>query len=236
MPDIGYQGAAQAGLLSFLSPCLLPLLPFYLCYLTGISLSETRTSTRLHPIIHGAAFALGITTIFVLLGLRITTPGRALANYHPQLSLLAAAILGLLGLSMLLLPWPPRQSNSVWPFTGGPTAQAYVIGLSFGFGWTPCAGPALAAILSLTSDRDSIMHGGTLLLTYGLAMTLPFVLISLCIRPVLNRTRQNRPLLRHMQRVMGVMLILFAALIATGRVQLISGWLLRQFDWSFTII
>ena len=115
------------------------------------------------------------------------------------------------------------------------TAGAYLMGLAFGFGWTPCVGPALAAILFVASGQDELWRGGTLLLVYGLAMTLPFVLAALFARPFLDWVGRHRRKLAAVERVMGVMLILFAVLIATDSVNRIAAVMIDNFDWSATL-
>ncbi len=109
------------------------------------------------------------------------------------------------------------------------------MGLAFGFGWTPCVGPALAAILMVASVSGDLWRGGALLLTYGLAMTLPFVVAALFARPFLGWAQRHRRLLGQAEKAMGVMLLVFAVLIATDRVNLIGQWLLENFDWSATL-
>jgi cytochrome c-type biogenesis protein len=112
---------------------------------------------------------------------------------------------------------------------------AYAMGLAFGFGWTPCVGPALAAILMVASTMGDPMRGGLLLAVYGLAMTLPFVIAALFAAPFLGWLARHRALMGHVEKVMGVMLIIFGLLIATNSVNLIGDWLIRNFDWSATL-
>ena len=114
-------------------------------------------------------------------------------------------------------------------------AGAYVMGLAFGFGWTPCVGPALAAILMVASGMGDLWRGGALLLVYGLSMTLPFVLAAFFAGPFLGWVARHRALMGHVEKAMGVMLIVFGILIATNSVNLIADWLIRNFDWSATL-
>lgn len=243
MPDLSYGGAILAGLLSFLSPCILPMVPFYLCYLAGISMAELRAG-GVQPgaqgrLLAGAtAFALGVTTIFVLLGLGATALGPAFARWQTELSWLAAAILTLFGLHFLGVLRIPILYREARVQAGGNPASlggAYLMGLAFGFGWTPCAGPALAAILFVASAQGDLWRGGTLLLAYGLAMTLPFVLAALFARPFLAWVSRHRPWLARIEQAMGALLILFAALIVTGGIDRIAGAMIDAFDWSATL-
>ncbi|KGJ04241.1 cytochrome c-type biogenesis protein [Paracoccus halophilus] len=244
MPDISYGGAIIAGLLSFLSPCILPMVPFYLCYLAGISMGDLRAEGGLRPgaqrrlVIGAVAFALGVTTIFVLLGLGATVLGSAFARWRTELSWLAAAILAGFGLHFLGLIRIPLLYREARIEAGGDPASlagAYLMGLAFGFGWTPCVGPALAAILFVASGQDDLWRGGALLLVYGLAMTLPFVLAALFARPFLSWVGRHRRALGWVERGMGAMLILFAVLIATDSVNRIAAVMIENFDWSATL-
>lgn len=238
MLDISYAGAALAGLLSFFTPCILPMVPFYLCYMAGISMSELRDDGGIAPgaqrrlVISAVFFALGVSTIFVLLGMGATALGQTFVQWRQPLSYVAAAILLLFGLHFLgilrigLLYREARLESKAEPTT---VIGAYVMGLAFGFGWTPCVGPALAAILMVASGMGDIWQGGSLLLVYGLAMTAPFVVAALFARPFLGWMQRNRKYLGHVEKVMGVMLIIFAILIATNAVNMIADAMIRWF-------
>lgn len=244
MLDISFGGAALAGLLSFLSPCILPMVPFYLCYMAGLSMSELRAEGGVAPgaqrrlVAQAVVFALGVTTIFVLLGLGATALGRAFVQWKEALSWVAALILLVFGLHFLgvvRIPFLYREARL--EAKAAPTSMlgAYVMGLAFGFGWTPCVGPALAAILMVASGMGDLWRGGALLMVYGLAMTFPFVLAALFAKPFLGWVGRNRRYLGHVEKAMGVMLIVFAVLIATNSVNMIGDFLLRNFDWSATL-
>jgi cytochrome c-type biogenesis protein len=245
MLDISFGGAALAGLLSFLSPCILPMVPFYLSYMAGLSVSELREGDTIAPgargrlVIQALAFAIGVTTIFVLLGLGATALGRGFAQWKEPLSYVAAAVLILFGLHFLgvfrigFLYREARVHAGANPRT---LAGAYVMGLAFGFGWTPCVGPALAAILMVASGMGDLWRGGALLLVYGLAMTLPFVAAAVFAGPFLAWVARHRALMGHVEKAMGVMLIVFGLLIATNSVNLIAEWMIQNFDWSATVI
>ena len=244
MLDISFGGAALAGLLSFLSPCILPMVPFYLSYMAGLSVRELRDGDTIAPgargrlVVQALAFAIGVTTIFVLLGLGATALGRSFAQWKEPLSWVAAAVLILFGLHFLgilrigLLYREARVESASNPRT---LAGAYVMGLAFGFGWTPCVGPALAAILMVASGMGDLWRGGVLLLIYGLSMTLPFVLAAFFAGPFLSWVARHRALMGHVEKAMGVMLIVFGILIATNTVNLIADWLIRNFNWSATL-
>ena len=244
MLDISYAGAALAGLLSFFTPCILPMVPFYLCYMAGISMSELREDGDIAPgaqkrlVISAVFFALGVSTIFVLLGMGATALGQTFAQWRQPLSYVAAAVLLVFGLHFLgvirigLLYREARIDSKAEPTT---VIGAYVMGLAFGFGWTPCVGPALAAILMVASGMGDIWQGGALLLVYGLAMTAPFVVAALFAKPFLRWMQRNRRYLGYVEKVMGVMLIIFAILIATNAVNMIADAMIRWFPWFLSL-
>lgn len=242
MLDISFAGAAFAGLLSFFTPCILPMVPFYLCYMAGISMSELRGDAGITPgaqrrlILSSVFFAAGVTTIFVLLGMGATAVGQAFADYMDYLKWVAVAVLLLFGLHFLgvvrigLLYREAKIESSAEPTT---ILGAYAMGLAFGFGWTPCVGPALASILMIASGMGDIARGGLLLLVYGIGMTAPFVIAALFSGPFLRWTARHRDKLQYVEKLMGGMLILFAILIATDTVNAIAQWMIETFPaWT----
>lgn len=240
MLEMSYGGAAIAGILSFLSPCILPIVPFYLCYMAGISMNELRGEDHIPSgavrrlVISAVFFALGVTSIFVLLGMGATALGQGFRAWKEELSYVAAAILFLFGLhflGVLRIPFLYREArieSSAEPTT---ILGAYLMGLAFGFGWTPCVGPALAAILMVASGMGDVTKGGLLLLVYGLAMTFPFVIAAAFARPFLAWMQRNRKYLGHVEKAMGVMLILFAVLIATNSIAYIAQFMIDNVPW-----
>jgi cytochrome c-type biogenesis protein len=212
--------------------------------MAGISMQELRGDGAIAPgaqrrlVMSATAFALGVTTIFVLLGLGATALGSAFIQWKDQLSYVAAAVLLVFGLHFLgivRVPFLYREARLESKAEPSSLIGAYVMGLAFGFGWTPCVGPALAAILMVASGMGDMWQGGLLLLVYGLAMTLPFVVAALFARPFLAWVGRNRKYLGHVEKVMGVMLIIFALLIATNTVNYIADFMIRHFDWSGTL-
>ena len=238
MPDISYMGALLAGLLSFFTPCILPMVPFYLSCMAGISMNELKGDGEINPgaqrrlLISAIAFAAGVTSIFVMLGMGATALGSAFAQWKQPLSYVAAGILLVFGLHFLgilkigLLYREARLESKAEPTT---VAGAYVMGLAFGFGWTPCVGPALATILMVASGMGDISKGALLLLVYGVGMTAPFVIAALFAKPFLAWASRNRKYLGYVEKIMGVMLIVFAILIATNGVNLIAQWMIETF-------
>ena len=242
MLEISFAGAAFAGLLSFFTPCILPMVPFYLSYMAGISMTELRGEEDIPPgaarrlVTSSVLFAAGVTTVFVLLGMGATAVGRAFADWMQPLSYAAAALLFVFGLHFLgvirvpLLYREARIESTAEPST---LLGAYLTGLAFGFGWTPCVGPALASILMIASGMGDVTRGGLLLLVYGIGMTAPFIAAAFFARPFLAWSARNRSKLQYAEKAMGVMLIIFALLIATNTVNIIAQWMLDTFPgWT----
>lgn len=238
MLDITFAGAALAGILSFFTPCILPMVPFYLSYMAGISMSELSDDGEISPgaqarmVVSAVFFALGVTTIFVLLGMGATAMGQLFIQWKGVLTYVAGAVLLVFGLHFLgvvrigLLYRDAHLNSRAQPhnFFG-----AYVMGLVFGFGWTPCVGPALAAILMIAGGMGDIWQGGALLFVYGVSMTAPFIVAAVFAKPFLRWAQRNKRYMVVVEKVMGAMLILFAALIVTGSVDLIADAMIRWF-------
>ncbi|MAU44580.1 MAG: cytochrome C biogenesis protein CcdA [Yangia sp.] len=242
MLEMSFAGAALAGLLSFFTPCVLPMVPFYLCYMAGLSMTELRGDQDLAAgaqrrlVLSALFFAAGVTTIFVLLGMGATAVGQAFADWKQPLSYAAAALLLVFGLHFLgvirvpLLYREARLESKAEPTT---VLGAYLMGLAFGFGWTPCVGPALASILMIASGLGDIGRGGLLLLVYGIGMTAPFVVAAVFSGPFLRWTARHRSKLQYVEKLMGAMLIVFAILIATDSVNIIAQWMIDTFPgWT----
>ncbi len=238
MLEISLLGAAAAGLLSFFTPCILPMVPFYLAYMGGLSMTELKGEGEIAPgaqrrlLISAVFFALGVTTIFMLLGMGATALGRAFGLYLEPLSYLAAAILVVFGLHFLgviRVPLLYREARLESKAEASTVFGAYLMGLAFGFGWTPCVGPALASILMIASGMGDIWQGALLLFVYGVGMTAPFIIAALFAKPFLTWVQQHRKAFAWVEKGMGAMLIVFAILIATGGVNLIADMMIRWF-------
>jgi cytochrome c-type biogenesis protein len=231
--DVTLTAAFGAGLLSFVSPCILPIVPFYLCYMAGLSMEElaaeeTPARARFALVASAVAFSLGILTVFVGLGAAASTFGQLLRDWFDVLRWVAAAVIGLLGLhflGVLRIGFLYREARIDAGKPAG-IAGAYLVGLAFAFGWTPCVGPVLAAILFTAGAQETAGAGAGLLLVYGLGMTLPFVLAALFAGPFLAWARRFRRHLASMERVMGAALVVFAVLIGTDAVSFIAQWMI----------
>jgi cytochrome c-type biogenesis protein len=241
MFDITIFGAALGGLLSFVSPCVLPIVPFYLSYLAGVSIGQLNDgadlprSVRQRAVLAAICFSAGVITVFVGLGASATVFGQVVRDYFDVLRYVAGAIIVAMGLhfiGIVKIPILYRQFQS----TQGDVKNvsllgAYVIGLAFAFGWTPCVGPVLAAILFTAAGQETAMNGALLLFVYGAGMTMPFVLAALFIRPFMGWMARFRRHLGRIEMAMGVFLIVFGVLIATNRVNLIAQWMLDTIPW-----
>lgn len=245
MFDVSLFGALAAGLLSFLSPCILPIVPFYLSYLAGVGMNqisadaEISRGVRLRAVVSACCFALGVITIFVALGATATVFGDMVRQYFDFLRWAAAALIIVMGLHFLgivKIGILYRQLRADAGNTSGVGfAGAYVIGLAFAFGWTPCVGPVLAAILFTAAGQETAGHGASLLFAYGVGMTAPFVLAALFVGPFMRWMSKFRRHLGTVEKITGALLVVFGLLIATNSVNVIAEWMLRNIPWFSTI-
>ena len=233
--DVSYGGAFIAGLLSFLSPCVLPLVPPYLCFLAGVSFeeyaSEQDTVAR-SVFLTAVAFVLGFTTVFVLLGATAGVVGQVLTRYLDILSIVAGAVILLVGLhflGVLRLTWLYASKTVDVQRKPPGMIGGYVVGLAFAFGWTPCVGPVLAAILFLAGSKESVWQGASLLFVYSLGIGLPFLAAALFARPFLNLMSRARRHMHTIERTMGGLLVVTGVLVMTGQMSTMAYWLLELF-------
>jgi cytochrome c-type biogenesis protein len=235
MTDVTFPTAAAAGLISFLSPCVLPLAPPYLCYLAGASLEqlveEGEARARRNTLIAALLFVLGFATVFVALGATASVFGALLRQWSHVLSVLAGLAIVAMGLHFLgafrihalfrekrlEIAKPP----GLW--------SAYLMGLAFAFGWTPCIGPILAAILVVAGSQDTIGRGAALLGAYSIGLGAPFVLAALAMGPFLAAARRFRSQFARVEKVAGALLVLTGAAFLSGGVQAASTWLIDAF-------
>ncbi|MBF9059639.1 cytochrome c biogenesis protein CcdA [Rhodobacterales bacterium HKCCSP123] len=245
MFDISLTGAFLAGLLSFLSPCILPMVPFYLSYLGGMSAAEVAQggavtrATRVRAVVGASFFAAGVLTVFVALGASASAFGQALREWMDILRWVAAALIIVMGLHFLGVIRIGLLNRSLRAEPGDTSnlgfGGAYLIGLAFAFGWTPCVGPVLAAILFMAGTTDSAGQGMQLLFAYGIGMTLPFVLAAGFVGPFMRLMGRFRRHLGKVEKVMGAALVVFGVLIATNALLYIGQWMIDNFEVFRTI-
>ncbi|KAF0132866.1 MAG: cytochrome c-type bioproteinis protein [Xanthobacteraceae bacterium] len=229
MPDVTLTAALIAGLVSFLSPCVLPLVPPYLVYLTGATLDDL-ADTEANPALVRRAVLLEL--VFVAMGASASMIGHYVRVYSASLSMVAGVVIIIMGLHFLGLfriPLLYRQAKiDMAPPKAGPVG-AYLMGLAFAFGWTPCIGPVLAAILAVAASEVTIHKGAGLLAVYSLGLGIPFVLAAFAIKPFLRFAAAIRHRLRVVEMVMGGLLVLTGLAFLTGKMSTVAFWLLETF-------
>ena len=224
---LGLAVAFVAGLLSFLSPCVLPLVPSYVGFLTGMTLPEM-TGRRRVALLHALLFVAGFSLVFVLLGASATALGGALKYYQVWIARVGGVLVILFGLVCLgvvkagFLDQERRLQLQHKPV--GYLGSA-LVGVAFGAGWTPCIGPVLGAILSLAATSDSVSRGMLLLGVYSAGLAVPFLLAAVAVESFLEWFQRFRRFLPWVMRVSGVLLILVGLLMVTGQFTRLAGWL-----------
>jgi len=225
--------AFLAGVISFLSPCVLPIVPPYLAYMSGISLSEGTDKNKVVSIFLSAVFfVLGLSTVFLILGFTASALGTVFLSYQDTLITISGILVmgfGLHFLGILRIGFLEREARFEASSQNGSAFGAYVLGLAFAFGWTPCIGPQLASILTLAASEGSVARGTTLLGVYALGLGVPFLLVAL----FLSRLSATLTWLkRHMQiieRLMGLLLWTIGLMMLTGGFADFSFWILDTF-------
>ncbi len=238
--DISILTALGAGALSFLSPCVLPLVPPYLCYMAGVSVDDFRNDkasseamrTRIRLLTTAFTFVLGFTTVFVALGAGATSIGHFLRQWQQEMAIAAGLIIILMGLNFLGLiriPFLSREARFQANSAPATPLGAYVMGLAFAFGWTPCIGPVLGPILSMASVQASVTDGVFLLFVYSMGLGIPFMLAALFSGRFMRFLARFRMHMGKVEKVMGFLLVLAGILFLTGGMQAFAYWLLETF-------
>ena len=235
-PDVTVIAALLAGLVSFLSPCVLPLVPPYLVYLAGASLErladgEPKPVALRDTVVAALLFVCGFSTVFIALGASASVVGAVIRAYSADLAIVAGIAIIIMGLHFLgvfrisFLASEKRMEMAKPVGLWG----AYAMGLAFAFGWTPCIGPILAAILAVAASEQTVAKGAGLLAVYSAGLGIPFVLAALAVEPFAELLVRFRRHLVHMERVMGGLLVLTGIAFLTGFVSQASYWLLEAF-------
>jgi cytochrome c-type biogenesis protein len=232
MGGVSLATAFAAGLLSFLSPCVLPLVPGYVSMVSGASVEDLKLgdNSRLLAkiLLHSLLFIAGFSVVFISLGASATWLGQALLSRMSLLYRIGGAVIIIFGLHLTgLLRIPFLYRDKRFHSAGKPATAlgAFVIGLAFAFGWTPCIGPILAAILALASSQNTIGAGISLLALYSLGLAVPFLLTSLGIKQFLTFYNRFRAHLHQVEVFSGIILIVLGAMIFTNQMTRLSGYL-----------
>ncbi len=232
--NIGIWAALAAGAVSFLSPCVLPLVPGYVSYIAGGSVTAlgpvSRTSSRLNAVVMSTWFVLGFSTVFVLLGAGASALSHLLLAYRYESGILGGAIILIFGVfttGLLRFSWLERDLRVQAPIAGDRPVGAYLLGLAFAFGWTPCIGPILGAILTVSATSPSVATGVALLSIYSLGLAIPFLLTALFADAMTARLRRLRGAGRALQIVAGITMIVMGLAMISGQLSMIAFWLLE---------
>jgi cytochrome c-type biogenesis protein len=234
--DVTFLAALIAGLVSFLSPCVLPLVPPYLVFLAGTSLErladqEPEPRVKRETVAAAILFVAGFTTVFVALGASASIIGSLIRAYSGPLATIAGVVIVVMGLHFLgitPIAWLHRQKRleiakpvGLW--------GAYVIGLAFAFGWTPCIGPILAAILAVAASEQTVAKGASLLAVYSLGLGIPFIVAAFAVEPFAAFLARFKNYLHRVEQAMGALLVLTGVAFLTGSLNQMSVWLLEAF-------
>jgi cytochrome c-type biogenesis protein len=242
MQHVSIPAALIAGLVSFLSPCVLPLVPPYLIYLTGATIEHVESdepvaASKRAIMMSALLFVLGFSTIFVALGASASLVGGLIRAWSAELSILAGIVIIIMGLHFLGLTrigllmregrLPIPRPVGLW--------GAYIMGLAFAFGWTPCIGPILAAILSIAAAEATVTKGAGLLAVYSAGLGIPFLIAALMIEQFSALFARMKGQLVNVERAMGVLMVITGIGFLTGAVSNVSIWLLETFPALQTI-
>lgn len=240
--DVSIGGAFVAGLLSFFSPCVLPLVPPYLAYMGGVSVTDLRDGAggarRWHVLLTALAFVAGFSAVFVALGATASIIGKAVTAWLGVLGYIAGGLIIVMGLHFLgvvRIPVLERTARADVTHKPAGLAGAFVIGLAFGFGWSPCVGPVLAAILLIAGAADSAGEGARLLLVYSLGIGVPFLIAAAFAGAFMRWTARFRARLDLIEKAMGAFLVVAGILVFTGQMPTIANWLIETFPRLGTI-
>lgn len=242
LSSIGILTVLAAGAVSFLSPCVLPLVPAYVAYVAGESLDRVAaprvSAARVPALGLSLLFVMGFSTVFVLLGASATALGQLLLRYRYEMNIAGGAIVIVFGLFMaglVRLAWLQRELRFHVEVPGGRPIGAYVLGLGFAFGWTPCIGPVLGAILTVSATSATVSQGIVLLALYSLGLGVPFLLAAAFTGSFLARMRIMRRFSRPLEVFAGGVLILMGVAMITGHLSTFAYWLLETFPALATI-
>lgn len=229
--SLGVLVAFSAGLFSFLSPCVLPLFPSYLSFITGMSVdrltSEVTAGARTRVLLHSLAFIGGFSSVFVSLGASFSAAGQFLLDYRDPIRIgggVLIVVFGLYIMGVLRIGVLGRTQQLQIRSKPAGLLGSFLVGLTFAIGWTPCVGPILGSILTLASNDKTVGQGIALLLSYSAGLGLPFLLSSIALGSFLRFFRRYRPFIPAVERVAGVLLVVVGVLVVTNYYVLLNSW------------
>ena len=238
MAEISYFYVVLAGLLSFLSPCVLPIVPGYLCFLAGTSLDKIASgedaSKERNVFYFALSFVFGFSTVFILLGASATLLSGLIYEYLDILRVVGGIIIIVFGIhfmQIIQLPFLNRDTRyQIESYRPG-IVGSYVIGLSFAFGWTPCIGPILGSVLSIAASSETVTYGIVLLMLYSAGLGIPFLLAAYAINGFMRFLSKIRNYIRAIEIFTGVLLVIFGILILTNRIQELAFFFIKYFPF-----
>lgn len=226
--------AVLAGILSFLSPCVLPIVPPYLAYMSGVSLNELQnnTASRNRAMLPALFFVMGLSTVFLFLGFTASAIGVAFLQFQGYFNTIAGILVMAFGLHFIgiyRIGFLDREARLDAGDRGGSAFGAYILGLAFAFGWTPCIGPQLGAILSIAASEASVARGTFLLGVYAAGLGIPFLLVAAFLPRLTGVMGWMKRHMERIEKIMGLLLWTIGLLMLTGGFSAFSFWLLETF-------
>jgi cytochrome c-type biogenesis protein len=229
--SLGVAVAFSAGLFSFLSPCVLPLFPSYLSFITGMSVAdlsaELSPAVRRRVLVHSLVFVLGFSLVFVGLGASFSAVGQFLLDYRDWIRLVGGALIVIFGLYIAgVFRLGIFGRTAQWQISEKPAGYlgTLLVGVTFAIGWTPCVGPILGAILSLAGTAETVSRGVGLLVAYSAGLGLPFLLSAIALGSFLKFFKRYRPFIPTVERAAGVLLVVVGVLVITNKYVLLNAW------------
>lgn len=231
--NVGVLAAVSAGAISFLSPCVLPLVPGYVSFIAGNAEYARQTRpARMFAALLSICFVAGFSTIFVLLGASATAMSQVLRLYSFEAGIVGGAVIIVFGVfttGLVRLPWLDRDIRYHGRIAGGGPLGAYLLGVAFAFGWTPCIGPVLGAILTVSAVSATATNGIVLLSLYSIGLGVPFVFSAIFTRTLIDNLPHMRKAGRTIQLASGIVMILMGVMMMTGQMTRFAFWLLQHF-------
>lgn len=228
-PNVTFFVAFVAGLLTFLSPCILPLIPSFIAYITGVSFKDLKadhmkSEVRMKTITHTLLFIAGFTVVFILLGLTATAIGRALYNFQGVIRIAGGVLIIIFGLYLLgvIKLDALTKDHHIKVKNGSTYVGSFLVGITFAAAWTPCAGPILGSILVLAGTESSMARGAALLTVYSIGVGIPFIVTAITINHFLAAFNKFTRFVGYINRIGGVFLVIVGILVATNYLQVIG--------------